>query len=158
MYPDVLSDHLLGKERSIIGGPMTIHLKEGEVKPLHCTKTKQIPKHWAKMADNMIEELLKGGVIVKEDNPTDWINRGFFVPKPGNPNALRLVTDFRYLNKFVRRPIHPFPCAQAIRQNLDSDSKFFVKLDAVHGYFQIPLTEESSKLTGNTCETTLQLM
>ena len=36
---------------------------------------------------------------------------------------------------------------KASRPNLDSDSKWFVKLDATHGYFQIPLTEESSKLT-----------
>ena len=126
---------------------MTIHMNEEGVKPLHCTKTRQIPKHWSGKADKLIKELLEGGVIVKEDNPTEWINLGFFVPKPNNPDALRLVTDLRQLNKYVKRPIHPFPSAQSILQNLDADSKYFIKLDAVHGYFQIPLTEESSKLT-----------
>merc|ERR1712026_316374 len=64
-----------------------------------------------------------------------------------NPNALRLVTDLFKLNLYTKRPIHPFPTPEAIRQSLDADSKWFCTMDATHGYFQIPLTEESSRLT-----------
>ena len=34
-----------------------------------------------------------------------------------------------------------------IVQSVPSSAKFFAKLDAVHGYFQLALDEESSKLT-----------
>ena len=58
-----------------------------------------------------------------------------------------MVTDFTALNKFVQRPVHPFPSVGEIVQSVPSSAKFFAKLDAVHGYFQLALDEESSKLT-----------
>ena len=60
---------------------------------------------------------------------------------------LRLVTDYRELNKAVLRPAHPFPSAPDLMRRLKPESKYFCKLDAVHGYFQIPLDEPSSHLT-----------
>ena len=127
---------------------MTIHLDESKhIKPMHVTTTKPIPLHWKGMADDLVEELLNSGTIVPVTEPTKWINKGFFVAKPNNPNALRLVTDLFKLNLYTKRPIHPFPTPEAIRQSLDADSKWFCTMDATHGYFQIPLTEESSRLT-----------
>ena len=58
-----------------------------------------------------------------------------------------MVTDFTGLNEFVQRPVHPFPSVGEIVQSVPSTAKFFAKLDAVHGYFQLALDEESSKLT-----------
>ena len=43
--------------------------------------------------------------------------------------------------------MHPFPKCLNVINNIPSDSKHFAKLDAVRGYYQIPLDEESSKLT-----------
>lgn len=58
-----------------------------------------------------------------------------------------MVTDYRVLNKAVLRPTHPFPSAAELVKRIDSTSKFFAKIDAVHGYFQIPLSERSSLMT-----------
>ena len=58
-----------------------------------------------------------------------------------------LVTDYTKLNKFVKRPIHPFPSATEIMQSIPKDAKFFAKQDSVHGYFPMALDEESSFLT-----------
>jgi hypothetical protein len=51
------------------------------------------------------------------------------------------------LNQYVRRPIHPFPSATDLIRRIDPLSRLFAKIDAIHGYFQIPLEEESSALT-----------
>ena len=42
---------------------------------------------------------------------------------------------------------NPFPSATEIMQSIPEDAKYFAKLDAVHGYFQLALDEESSYLT-----------
>ena len=47
----------------------------------------------------------------------------------------------------VKRPVHPFPSTREILQAIPVTAKYFAKLDAVHGYFQLALDEESSKLT-----------
>ena len=60
---------------------------------------------------------------------------------------LRLVIDYTRLNKYVKRPVHTFPSAQEILSGIDPDSKVFAKLNATQGYHQVPLDEESSKLT-----------
>ena len=59
----------------------------------------------------------------------------------------RLVTDYTKLNSFVQRPVHPFPSVNDIVQAISSSATIFAKFEAVNGYFQIALDEESSKLT-----------
>ena len=60
---------------------------------------------------------------------------------------MRLVTDYTQLNKYVKRPVHPFPSTRDILQAIPKEAKIFAKLDAVHGYFQLALDEESSITT-----------
>ena len=68
--------------------------------------------------------------------------------KRGGPGSdLRLVVDYKGLNKYVLRPTHTFPSSAEVTAGLDPASRFFCKLDATSGYHQIPLDEESSKLT-----------
>ena len=45
------------------------------------------------------------------------------------------------------KQIHPFPSTRDIIQSIPHGQKIFEKLDAVHGYFQLALDEESSYLT-----------
>ena len=66
-------------------------------------------------------------------------------PKPDR-KRVRLVTDYTSINKFVKRPVHPFPAVIDILQAIPKESKIFAKVDAVHGYFQLALDEESSHL------------
>ena len=70
----------------------------------------------------------------------------FFVGK-GDGKSVRLVTDYTKLNSYVDRPVHPFPSVIDILQSIPSEAKYFAKFDAVNGYFQIGLDNESSKLT-----------
>ena len=75
----------------------------------------------------------------------EWCAPGFFVAKKNVD--LRLVVDFTSLNKYIKQPIHTFPSTQEILSGIDPYSKVFAKLDATQGYHQVPLDEDSSKLT-----------
>ena len=97
-------------------------------------------------AEACIKELLAKKVITPCHTPTEWCSPAFFVVKPDGKNV-RMVTDFTRLNSFVKRPVHPFACVSEILQTVPASAKFFAKMDAVNGYFQIALDEESSMKT-----------
>ena len=67
------------------------------------------------------------------------------MPKPGG--RARLVTDYCVLNKAIRRPIHPFKGPKELMSMIPAGSECFVKIDLVHGYYQVKLSTESSLLT-----------
>ena len=81
-------------------------------------------------------------MIVPVKETTEWCSPAFFVPK-ADGIKMRLVTDYTQLNKFVKRPIHPFPSTRDILQSIPKEAKIFAKLEAVHGCFQLALDEES---------------
>ena len=142
-HPDVLTDSL--PNYAMEGCVMQIHLTPGEKKPFRITTARQVPLHWKEKAEKIVEKLLREKVITRQSEPTEWCAPGFFVIKKNGD--LRLVIDYTQLNKHVRRPIHTFPSTQEILAGLDPESRVFAKLDATQGYHQIPLEEESSKLT-----------
>ena len=125
--------------------PMKIHLKSN-AKPFRISTARQVPLRFKEEIDKEVQSYIDKGVIVKVTEPTTWCAPGFLVPKPDG-KRVRMVTDFRGLNEFVQRPVHPFPSVGEIVQSVPSTAKFFAKLHAVHGYFQLALDEESSKLT-----------
>ena len=94
----------------------------------------------------MVEDLLNKNILAKvHDEPVQFVSRGLFMPKAsGN---LRWVTDYVYVNQFIDRPEHPFPSTKEVIEGIRPEWKFFIKMDCVHGYFQLPLDEESSYLT-----------
>ena len=143
-FSDVLGSSLEDACGQIKGPPMHIYL-QGDIRPRRVYTARQVPVHFKDAADKLVKELLEAGVLLPVSEPTAWVSPGHFVPKPDG--RVRLVTDYTALNRFVQRPIHPFPSAKDLMQRISADSKFFAKIDAIHGYFQIPLDEESSKLT-----------
>ena len=59
---------------------------------------------------------------------------------------VRMVMDYSKINKFVKRPVHLFPSVADIVRSILAGTHFFAKMDAIHGYFQLALDEESTKL------------
>jgi len=131
------------------GPPMKIQIMRDSpgYRPLKMKIARRTPKHFQEQADILINSLLSSGIIVRvpPNEIVEWCSPGFFVPKPNG--KVRLVVDYRHINQFIDRPVHPFPSCKDILRNIKPDSRWFLKFDAVHGYFQIPLDEESSKLT-----------
>ena len=143
--PTVLTDDLPQESLNTGCIAMKVHLTPGERKPFRISTARQIPLHWRDKAEKIIKKLIDAKVITPQDEPTEWCAPGFFVAKKNGD--IRLVIDYTKLNKYVQRPIHTFPSTQEILSGIDPDSKVFAKLDATQGYHQVPLDEESSKLT-----------
>ena len=146
-FPDVINDEI--NPRPMKGGPMRIHFRDDkEVKPIHVARTKQIPASLQGEADRIINDLLSKGIISRVHEPTKWVSPAFFVPK-GDPKEgkLRLVTDYSHLNRYVQRPVHPFPSAKEIMRKIPPGAQYFMKCDAVSGYFQIELDERDRHFT-----------
>jgi hypothetical protein len=53
----------------------------------------------------------------------------------------------RDINSFINRTVHPFPSPRDVVKNIKPESQWFCSLDALSGYYQIQLDEESSFLT-----------
>ena len=124
---------------------MKIYLKDNYV-PYRVSAPRPIPLRFQEPANAEIAKYIASGIITPCDAPTEWCSPAFFVPK-GDGNRVRLVTDYTKLNRFVVHPVHPFPSVTDIIQSIPASTACFAKLDATHGYFQIPLDEEASRLT-----------
>ena len=86
----------------------------------------------------------KNGVISRVDQPTDWCAGMVVVPKPSG--KIRICVDLIKSNENVKRENFPLP---AIDQSLGllSGAKYFSKLDANSGFWQIKLSDQSKLLT-----------
>ncbi len=143
-YSDVVSDTL--PETPMNGPPMKIHLKEGaNVRPSRVMTARQVPIHHKKEADELVEKLIRDKIIRRINEPTEWTSPAFFLRKPSG--GLRMVTDFSKLNSACERACKPFPTAADIVARIPADATVFCTMDALQGYHQIALDEESARYT-----------
>ena len=152
-FPDVLMDKFHASTNKMTGSPMKIQLRDDiDVKPTRVNTARTVPVHLQKSANALIESLLQAGIIERVGpRATDWCSPAHFVEKPPTESRpevdSRLVTDFTGLNRFVKRPVHPFYSPRDLMRQFPPDAKVFARFDALHGYFQVPLDEESKDLT-----------
>ena len=140
VFSSVFSDSLDNKP--MCANNMKIYLKENSV-PYRVSSPRPIPLRFQEPAHSEIAKHIGSGVIVPCNEPTDWCSLAFFVPK-GDGKLVCLVTDYTKLNRFVVRPAHPFPSVPGIIQSIPVSAACFAKLDATHGYFQLPLDDSYS--------------
>lgn len=93
--------------------------------------------------DAYLEELLDLDII-KPSNGL-WTSPCFFIPK--KDGTLRLVIDYRRLNKMIKQDAYPLP---HIDELLDAvgGATVFSTLDCTSGYHQLPLNPEHAERTG----------
>ncbi|CAB3983559.1 Hypothetical predicted protein [Paramuricea clavata] len=91
-----------------------------------------------------LENMVKQGVLQKVDGPSDWVNSMVVVQK--KDGSLRICIDPKDLNRALKREHHQLPTIEEITARMPG-ARYFSTLDARSGYWQIPLDEESSKLT-----------
>ena len=82
------------------------------------------------------------GVVVKQTEPTDWVNSMVTVIKP---EKIRLCIDPRDLNQATKREHYPMKTIEEVVAEMP-EAKLFSMLDATSGYWQMKLDEESAKL------------
>ncbi|XP_054279111.1 uncharacterized protein K02A2.6-like [Macrosteles quadrilineatus] len=84
-------------------------------------------------------------VITPVDHATPWCSPMVVVPKKDSGNV-RICVDLSKLNQSVRRQLHPIPGIEYTIAQIKG-ATVFSKLDANHGFWQIPLEEKSQDLT-----------
>ena len=84
------------------------------------------------------------GIISKIDEPTAWCSGMVVIPKANG--KIRICVDLTHLNKSVQREKYPLPRVDETLAQLKG-AKVFSKLDAMSGFWQIPRSEASRKLT-----------
>ena len=126
-----------------MGEPYDIKLKP-DAKPYALFTPRNIPLPLRPRVEEELQRMEKLGVISKVDMPTPWCAGLVVVPKKNG--KVRLCVDMQPLNKHVLREVHPLPKVDETLAQL-SGAKFFSKLDANSGFWQIPLSERSKLLT-----------
>lgn len=81
------------------------------------------------------------GVITKIQDPTDWC-AGMVVPN----GDVQICVDITRLNRSVRRELHTLLSVEGTLAQLGG-AKYFFKLDAISGFWQVELEPESPVLT-----------
>lgn len=108
---------------------------------------RRIPFHVRRKVEDELKRLQSLDIIEPvNDKPTPWISPIRVVPKPKNPDAIRLCIDMRAVNEAIARERHVTPTIDDIMAKLNG-SQVFSKLDLNSGYHQIELDEESRYLT-----------
>ncbi|GFO27048.1 retrovirus-related pol polyprotein from transposon 412 [Plakobranchus ocellatus] len=109
-------------------------------------KYRRIPFHIRKQLDKHLDKEEEMGVIEKATGPTFWVSPLVIVPKPKNPDEIRVCVDMRAPNTAIRRERHSTPTLNELSTTL-ADAKYFSKLDLNQGYHQLELNEESRYIT-----------
>ncbi|XP_045024067.1 uncharacterized protein LOC116923346 [Daphnia magna] len=90
-----------------------------------------------------LDQMVADGIIAPVSEPTDWVSRMMVVSKPDGD--VRICIDPSSLNKAVLRQHYSIPTVEQLFAKIGK-AKFFCSLDAAQGFYQIPLSEESSYL------------
>lgn len=124
-------------------GEYNIVLKPG-AQPFSLSTPRRISLPLLPKVKEELNRMEQQGVISKVEEPTDWCAPMVVVPK--RTGKVRICSDLTELNKYVMREKHPLPSVEHTLGQL-AGAKVFSKLDANAGFWQIPLSRDSSLLT-----------
>ena len=96
--------------------------------------TRRIPYHRRKALQDLLNTLLKQGIIQESISP--WASPIVLVPK--KDGSLRLCIDYRKLNSVTEPDAYPIPRADDMLDSL-SGCRYFTSLDLASGYWQIAM-------------------
>ncbi|KAG1651370.1 Transcriptional repressor NF-X1 [Nymphon striatum] len=105
---------------------------------------RRVPHRLRDKLKQTLDDMESRNYIAKIREGTDWVHPIVTVLKPSG--ELRVCLDPSYLNKAIKREHYAIPTASEIFAKL-CGSTVFTTLDAVSGFMQIRLDEDSSKLT-----------
>ena len=127
------------------GAPMRIHLKD-DAQPFAIYTPRLIPLAYQDPVKAQLDSMVAQGIIApSDDDPSPWCHPMVVVPKANG--GVRITTDLSKLNSQVSRPAHPSPTPFAAIRRVPPRAKYFSTIDALCGFWQIPLTEEDQPLT-----------
>ena len=122
--------------------PIRLELAKN-AKPYHA-KPYGIPKAYENTTKKECKRFEDIGVWERV-READWVAGTFIQPK--KTGDVRVLTDFRELNKYLIRRPHPLPKISDILQKLEG-FRYATALDLSMGYYHIPLDKASQRLCG----------
>ncbi|XP_041485958.1 uncharacterized protein K02A2.6-like [Lytechinus variegatus] len=122
-------------------GKHHITLKDNAQPVQHACR--KVPFPLQKKLKEELDKMENMNVIKQVDEPTDWVSSLVVVKKKNG--QLRVCLDPRDLNRAIKREHYKLPSRAEITSQF-AGAKYFSKLDASSGFWQIQLDEDSSKL------------
>ena len=112
-----------------------------DVRPL-CEKVYKLSPAESKAVAEIIQDMLKKGVIRPSDSP--WGTPVFVVPKASG--GYRLCADYRVLNKMVIQQSYALPATDQLLDQM-REAKYFTLSDLTWGYHQLRYEKDSIPAT-----------
>ncbi len=125
-----------------------IHLDIDTSVPPTATRAYTVPHNHKSVFKAELDRLVKIGIL-EEGGRSEWISGTFIIPKkllPGEDTPrVRWISDFRALNKALKRKVYPIPRIADILARRTGYS-FLSKLDLSMQYYTFELDDESKEL------------
>ncbi|XP_064476235.1 uncharacterized protein K02A2.6-like [Ornithodoros turicata] len=126
-----------------IPGEYVIRLQKN-CTPFAIAAPRRVPFAMRTSVKTELDNMEKQGVIRKIHTPTDWCAPIVLVKKPSG--KIRICVDLTKLNECVKRERLILPTVEEVLGSI-GPARFFTKLDANSGFYQIMLSEKSQELT-----------
>ena len=120
--------------------PVHLELKEG-ARPYH-GRAFPVPRIHRETLKKEVERMVKLGIL-KWEGESEWAFPSFIIPKSNQ--TVRFISDFRELNKLLKRKPWPLPKIMETLQQLEGFT-YVSQLDLNMGYYTIRLDADSSKI------------
>jgi hypothetical protein len=119
-----------------------IHLEVDPKAIPHRSRAYPIPHTHLRLFQDELERLVSIGVLEPQGR-AEWISGSFLIPK--KDSTVRWISDFRALNKAIKRKVYPIPRIQDILSRR-AGYAFLSKLDISMQYYTFELDEASKDL------------
>ena len=142
-FADVLAESL-PPLKNTTHPPSRIRLQPGKENDPPFKKAYRMSSSELEALRKQLDELLEKGYIRPSASP--YGAPVLMVPKPHQPGKLRLVIDYRGINQITVRDRYPLPNVDSMFDQLQG-AKVFSTLDALWGFWQLPVLEEDIEKT-----------
>ena len=128
-----------GKRGKWTGSPVSFELKEGETP--FCAKPFRIPHSLKATMKKEVARLVEEGVL-SPIKASEWACPSFAIPKKNK--TIRFISDFRGLNKKIKRKPYPLPLMHDIIPSIGK-FKYATTVDLIMGYYSMLLNEKAKE-------------
>lgn len=138
---DIFERHIaiLNKTGSVTTGELRIRLKSDKVVNYRPYRLAPCERDKVKL---IIQDLIDSEIIRESVSP--FASPVILVKKKDGSD--RLCVDYRSLNKIIERDTYPLPLIEDQIDRLGK-AKYFISIDMRNGFYQIPVSKNSSKYT-----------
>merc|ERR1711954_37134 len=98
----------------------------------------------------MGRDFLRAGIIKRCHHHTPWLSRGLCIGKKQEKDSqelkVRLVADFKDVNRVLKSPNYPNDGSASHLKQIDPSAQVFCTLHFSHGYYQVEIDERDHDL------------